>query len=425
MEKDYTAENEQFTQACASYGWLNILRAFTPLVGAIDYIGTRKEKRLDICPDSKCSGHQLWKSKGNFELFKDADEHGAGYCYKCQKRYSGMDSVMNFNGWDFPSAKKEIKQLIGFENDPNYKPSERKVTQYVPKGPSQSELLEAKQNRKAMNTTWSEALYLNDERALPVAKYFAKRGITSLQTLMKGNVKFHPCMPFYIPLSHSSEDVNEEDKMEREHLLKYCQAHPSFKEFRYRDGEPTMANMGNHPCILIMVRTHDGQARRIHRIFIDNDGNKASFHLAGFEVKKMMPGGYGLEVTGCYCHIDPPSEVVGIGEGLETVLAVKQVTDMPMDCTINAGGLKNYIPKFGTKLVFIFEDKDLSKTGELAAIDAEKRLIEEFGVAVIRLTPPIELNGRKSIDWLDVLNELGESGFPEIAKKWREFSKVA
>ncbi len=133
----------------------------------------------------------------------------------------------------------------------------------------------------------------------------------------------------------------------------------------------------------------------------------------------MMPGGHGLEVTGCSCYIDPPSKVRGVAEGLETVLAVKQVTKMPMDCTINAEGLKNYVPPKGTKYIYIFEDKDRSKTGEIVAKAVEERLVAE-GYGVIRLTPPLALGESKSVDWLDVLERLGPSGFPQVAKQCEE-----
>ncbi|MFC5079622.1 hypothetical protein VTH8203_00857 [Vibrio thalassae] len=423
QNKDYSAVNEQFRTACEAYGWLNILSEMTPLEGAVKYVGTTNSRRFDVCPDAKCSGHKVkgrgTGKAGNFALFKD--ESGAGYCFKCRQKHSPMDTIMLFKGWDFATAAKEVKHHIGFTIDPHYKPAPVKTR--IPRGPSTREIALADKNRKAMNRVWLESLPLDDPKALPVAKYFAKRGITKLHSLMKGDVKMHPALPFYLPIWHSSEDEDELDKENRLWLIDYCKNHPSFEKFYIKDGEPSSAHMGFHPAIVALVRTPEGKAQRVHRIFLDNDGNKASFSKEGFEVKKMMSGGYGLEVNGCSCHIDPPQEVVGIGEGLETVLAVKQVTGMPMDCTINAGLMKDYVPRKGTKLVFIFEDKDRSKTGEIVAMELEERLLQQ-GIAVIRLSPPIELGDAKSKDWLDVLNQLGPEGFPEVAKQWSEFSKV-
>lgn len=416
MNKDFQARNDQFNAAVAQYGWFRILKELTPLDGAVDYIGTKNSKRLDICPSYSCSEHQLWNNKGNFELF---DESGAGYCYKCRNRFSPFDIIMEFNKISFADAKRQIENHIGFRVDPNFKPTVIPSKPITPKAPTKSEIAAAKRQRQAMNDLWEQAHHLDKEESLPAARYFAKRGIMHLGHALHNAVKCHTAMPFFIPIPHLNEDRSTEDTNERLKLIHYCQNHPQFVEFVYKNGSPVQANMGNHPCILLLVKTPKGEPRRIHRIYIDQLGNKACFSRDGFEVKRMMPGGHGLAINGCACYIDQPSLVRGVGEGLETVLAVKQVTDMPMDCAINAGMLKNYTPPPGTKYVYIFEDKDASGTGELMAKAAEERL-RGMGYYVLRLSPPIALANRKSVDWLDVLVELGESGFPLAAKSWRE-----
>ncbi|EGR4213907.1 hypothetical protein DDN60_15335 [Vibrio cholerae] len=417
---DFELRNQQFDEAVRTYGgWMKIIHEMTPLDGAIDFCGTKNSKRLDICPDYTCSEHQLWNKQGNFEMFKDGN--GSGYCYKCKNKFSPYDILCGFNRYDFRQAKKSVEHHIGFKVDPNFKPLTNVKKPVAPRLPSKEELDAADRNRRAMNTAWSKSFALNSDEALPVARYFASRGITRLHDAMMEQVRFHPGMPFYIPLTTSKDDRKDGDDVERRKLINYCQHHKSFVRFSVDkdSGEPYLANMGYHPCLLIMIRTPSGEPRRLHRIFIDHNGDKASFHNDGFEIKRMMSGGYGLDVHGCACFIDPPSIVRGVGEGLETVLAVKQVTGMPIDCAINAGGLKNYVPPKGTKFVYIFEDKDKSKTGEIAAKEAESRLLK-MGIAVLRETPPIPLGERKSVDWLDVLNELGAAGFPHAVMSWRD-----
>lgn len=433
MAKDYTQENEQFYDAIDRYGRDRILRQFTELTNAIDHLGDQSTIRFDMCPDRSCSGHQQSKGvkKGNFELFTDGSY--GGYCYKCaqlakgtssaKKAFSFFDIIMEFKGWNFADTCKEIRALINFKPDPNYVPTPSKVKKHkatVKRLPTAADKAKAQKRRTQMNTYWSEAFFLDDEWSLPAAKYFAKRGITKLHSLMRNQVKFHPAMPFYIPLPTSKSDKTEEDKQLRLNEIAYCKNHPSFAGFIMNGDEPTMANMGTHPCLLLLIRNKEGHARRLHRIFIDSEGNKASFHKAGYEIKKMMPGGYGMEIDGCSCYLDGPSPVRGAGEGLETVLAVKDVTGMPMDCTITAGGLAGYQPPAGTEVVYLWEDKDRSKTGQLVCKQAKERL-EKEGYTVHIMRVPIELNGEKTIDWLDVRNELGSEGFPEIAINWRQF----
>lgn len=432
MSRDYSAENAQFYDAVEAEGWLSILEKTTPLEGAIQYVGTKNSKRFDICPNHSCSEHKLWpktkggKPTGNFVLFDDANHTGAGYCHKCRTRFSRFDIIMSFNNCDFPAAANEVKHAIGFRPDPNYVPkanTKKNVGIAAPKEPTPSELEDSKRLIKKMNDAWEQSVFLNNDIALPAAKYFAKRGITTLHGMMKKEVKFHPAMPFFIPISHPSEDREPEDALAREKLISYCKNHWAFSGFIEKEIDnvraPVNANMGNHPCLLLMVRTKYGEPKRLHRIFLDKEGEKADFSKAGFEVKKMMPGGVGLEVTGCACYIDDVSPVVGVGEGFETVLAVKHVSQLPMDCSINAGGLGNYQPRDGVKFVIIFEDKDASKTGEREAKKLEERLLHE-GYSVVRLTPPMDLGSRKSVDWLDVLCEIGPYGFPEIVHRWRE-----
>ena len=427
-EKDFTSENQQFRDAIERFGWGRVLENFTALSRAITYANQPTVKRFDMCPLKSCSGHTLKSKsqKGNFALLPDFYKSGAGYCYKCGQGeglgyYSGFDIIMEFNNWTFAETCKEIRQFIDFQPDANYIPltkREIELKRAESAMPTKADLAKAEKRRAQMGTIWRESFPLNSEWALPAAKYFVKRGITRLDSLMRNQVKMHPALPFYIPLPSSEEGESEEDRKERLELLEYCSTHPSFVEYIYKDGEPVLANMGKHPCILLMVRTNRGEARRLHRIFIDENGDKASFHKAGHEVKKMMPGGYGMEIEGCSCYLDGPAPVRGIGEGLETVLAVKDVTSMPMDCCISAGGLNGYQPPVGTKVIFIWEDLDRSKTGENVAQSAKERL-ESEGYIVHRMVVPMKLNGAKTVDWLDVRNELGVEGFPEIALNWR------
>jgi hypothetical protein len=432
----YEAENAQFWDELNRFGWLEILRQATPLERGIDYCGTKNHKKYDICPDSRCSGHQLWKkdgknkgnkAEGNFVLSDDADVYGSGYCFKCKRHFKPVEILQEFNGFSKKEAFDEIRHIIGFKPDPNYTPkakkSKPKTASSMPRSPTQQEINDSKRLQKKMNDAWSQAVFLNDESALPAARYFASRGITSLYGAMKNEMKFHPAMPFYIPLCHPTENKCEEDEQDRFQMVDYCQTHEHFHSFIEKtvDGitAPIMANMGNHPCLLIMVRTKYGEPRRLHRIFLDKDGGKASFAKDGFEVKKMMPGGVGLDVTGCACYIDPVCNVVGVAEGMETVLAVKQFNQMPMDCTINAGGLAQYEPRDGVTHVVIWEDKDASKTGSIVSNQLRERLLQR-GIKVVICTPPIPIGNRKSVDWLDVLYEMGTQGFPEFAANWRQ-----
>lgn len=424
-------EKQQFYEAIRNFGWDRIITDLTHIKDGVDYIGTKNARRFDICPSYSCSSHQLSeKKRGNFTFFEDTFmDDGAGYCFKCKEKYYGINVVAESLKCSIGEAFDEIKHLINFKVDPNFVPrpkAERNNEPRAPKPPTEKELRQAKRNKNKMQKIWDECIPLNDPRALPAAKYFASRGITDVYGAMLGEVMYHEGLDYYIPIHHPEDNKDSLDEVQRLDLISYCMQHPSFDSFINKkvDGinAPIMANMGKHPCIILIIRTPTGEPRRLHRIFIDSEGGKANFYKAGFEVKKMMAGGVGLEIEGCSCFLDSPCSVVGVSEGFETSLAVKQGTQMPMDCTITAGGLKSYEPRLGVKFVFIFEDKDKSKTGENVAKALEERL-KARGYNVLRLIPPMDLNGRKTVDWLDVLNELGEGAFPEVATRWRELLK--
>jgi hypothetical protein len=92
-------------------------------------------------------------------------------------------------------------------------------------------------------------------------------------------------------------------------------------------------------------------------------------------------------------------DTIGICEGIETGLAIRSMTNIPVWACLTADLLsKVELPK-RIKKVRIYADNDLSQTGIRAAVKAYERLtLEERDVSI--LIPP--LIDKKSTDWLDV-----------------------
>ena len=108
--------------------------------------------------------------------------------------------------------------------------------------------------------------------------------------------------------------------------------------------------------------------------------------------------------TGAAIHLFPATDNIALGEGIETCLAIHQVLKIPIWSTLNAYGMKDIQLPSSVQRVSIWFDKDVSYTGEMAALALALRLIRE-GREVSIHEPPITIpnDGSKGVDWLDVL----------------------
>ena len=78
---------------------------------------------------------------------------------------------------------------------------------------------------------------------------------------------------------------------------------------------------------------------------------------------------------------------------------------------VNTYLMEQFVPPAGTKAVRIWADKDRSGGGRKAA-EALKVRLWEMGIRAQIKMPPMEIpDGKKSVDWNDVLIALGPLGF--------------
>lgn len=134
--------------------------------------------------------------------------------------------------------------------------------------------------------------------------------------------------------------------------------------------------------------------------------------------KKMMVVHKGA-TKGSAIRMFPATDTIALAEGIETCLAIHQAIKIPIWSTLNANGMKNIQLPDNINRVSIWFDKDISRTGEEAALILAKRLIIE-GKKVSIHEPPITIpDGEcKGVDWLDVLTEEAE-GFDAIVNSYK------
>ena len=103
--------------------------------------------------------------------------------------------------------------------------------------------------------------------------------------------------------------------------------------------------------------------------------------------------------------------MLALAEGPETALAVHLATGLPVWSCVNAYLLSQVAIPDRIKHVLIYADKDLSGTGQNAAIELHERLLHQKTLGAIRLPKANIPKDAKSIDWLDIWNHQGKKGF--------------
>ncbi len=144
-----------------------------------------------------------------------------------------------------------------------------------------------------------------------------------------------------------------------------------------------------HPAMLSRVIDSHGCVVNLHRTYLTESGQKAPVA----HVKKLMP----LPVAGAAVHI---GGIVGkklcFSEGIETALAVCQMTGMPVWATLGCMNLKAFegIPE-GVREVDIFADNDANFAGQSAAYQLANAL------SIRGLRVQVYVPQHEGFDWLD------------------------
>ncbi|MGZ3775310.1 MAG: DUF7146 domain-containing protein [Bdellovibrio sp.] len=154
--------------------------------------------------------------------------------------------------------------------------------------------------------------------------------------------------------------------------------------------------VGRFPAIVAKISDNKNNLIAIHRIYLDSEGNKASVREAKLALGKLKGGSIQLD--------DASGDSLNIAEGLETALAVRQITNQPTWSAISAGNLTRAEIPSHVKTVYIWADLDKSGTGEKAANELALRLHYQERRVYIKVPMQTLTENQKSIDWLDVLN---------------------
>ncbi|MBC8737270.1 zinc-binding protein [Paraburkholderia sp. UCT31] len=307
--------------------------------------------------------------KDGFRFFKDWQETGGGYCNSCLGKGSGFAMLAWVNNYSGADAVREVAQWYRGDS------SAPAVTYRPPPPPAKKK--DPAKARADLYRVWKDTRPLQGTAA---ELYLEKRGIWK-QNIPK-SLRFHRGLSYW-------DNEKKED-------------------------------MGTFPCLVAPMMNKDGTLIAIHRTYLTPEGNKAPFD----EVKKVMsPAG---DMPGCAIKLFPAGEVLGVAEGIETALAAHAIARIPVWSCYNTTLLAAVDIPDSVRHVVIWADLDrpAAKTGirggEQAANKLAKRL-ETAGKTYEILYPHRQIpDGKKGVDWLDVLVDDGLEGFPHEWRNWRE-----
>lgn len=341
-----------------SGGWSSVFSAFDGLAYAF-----RKGDKQQPCP---LTGNGRTK----FRFFRDADETGGAYHNDYGAMPDGIDVIAWYMNTGKNDAMNEIVRILGGDL--------RSVSEMEAKNALR------KQNMRSQNRITPEEAEKNKvvlsrikRGAQPIAgthaeAYLRSRGIQSDLSRLS-ELGFHPALKTY----------NEDEG---------C--------------------FITTPGMLAMVRDVNGKAVTMHRTFLDaNQPSKANLPKPKMLLKAIA------DVRGCSIQLDQPTDyrdgmkVLGVAEGIENALSVREATGCPMWVGISDRLMEMMKLPEDVGYVIIWADIEPSGAGLAAAERMKERLEKEGRVAIIR-HPEIP-EGVDKIDWNDVYMESGVNGFPQ------------
>jgi putative DNA primase/helicase len=172
---------------------------------------------------------------------------------------------------------------------------------------------------------------------------------------------------------------------------KTLRCHPSLAYFD-KSGTRSV-KVAEYPAMLACVQGADGHAVTLHRTYLAG-GHK----VCGRAAKKLLSAG----INGAAVRLQEAGAELSVAEGIETALAVRQRTAMPVWAATSASLLERWEPPLGVRLVVIWADLDRSGAGQAAANRLRDRLLAQ-GIQVAVHFPPGPIPaGHKGLDWADL-----------------------
>jgi putative DNA primase/helicase len=283
--------------------------------------------------------------KDRARCHNDFQGTGGVICNQCDGGANGFSVLMWANDWTFAEAIEAVKQHLGLSG--GQPPATRPSIQKIKLSPSKN----WDDERQRLKAVWDDTV--ND--AGRIIEYFKYRGLS-------------------IPVPST------------------LRLHPSLNYFH--QGPPV-----KYPCMIARI-TRGDESVGLHRTWLDPDGQGKAPCSQPRKTWKCVES-----MTGGAIQLYPLEEgkPLVIAEGVETALAIREMTGFPVWSAISSRMLEKVEVPAIVEAVLIGADKDKSKTGQRAAEKLANRLTQEGREVQIALPFGDVPENHKSIDWLDEL----------------------
>ena len=349
--------------------WPEIFCAISPSLATV----ARAEKFKHVNCVFKHGGKKDLRMAKGGEFGNAYLESGTTVC-SCGIR-DGFQSLMDAESWSFSETVRKIAAELGIEGE--LSPEDAEASQ---KRHEEFKKKEAARNRKkdkwireTLNAIAQETVSIHESVAEPGRAFFRDtRGLNP--DLLDGRfVRFHPALEVY-------ENNEVVDKV---------------------------------PAIVCSVYACDGTPITLHITRLTPKGRKhPRWGRWIFPVASCLEGHKGRVIPA----MKPDCRILGISEGLESGLAAAEGFGVQTWPLIAERNVRSFTPPGWCEVLIVFQDKDLSGTGEAATQDLVARLkaISWPGV-VLAYEPNAPIpEGKKGIDWNDFKQEYGLEAFPKV-----------
>lgn len=377
--------------------WVEILNALAPeLSEAVRSIGSTKH--------FSCPVHG-GENGDAFRMFDDAAETGGGVCNSCGTSRNGVSLLIWLRGWHHDQAIDEVAKVLGL--------SDVEVKRGRPRKSSSPSTASAKSSKPPKAAKSSEEIAL--ARTKIVSRFREAQPDTGR---IAAYLEFRGLDLSLVPVPTTLKLINSLDY------------YP----------EPGQPPDGSYPAMIAQVQHPSLGVVALHRTYLapipssSDDPDNQSNYPGKADVpspKKLSTPIYDGATMGGAVRLyslesakdHPNAGCLSLTEGIETALAVRQATSMPVWSCVSAAGLAAVELPAAATTVHIWADP--GQAGQDAAREAAQRFTSEGRTAYI-LTPTPELSGRAddSGDWLDVLNHSGAEAIAAALAAVQPFSSA-
>jgi len=322
--------------------WLTVVETYSPMLSGTLQLGHKGQP----CPI--CGGNDRFNYDKNF------NENGLVWCRGGGCGLNGKDTLtllQMVNGWDFKEILAELASYLGIETsyvgDKTFEVGSDDVLYSTYKG------YHPKYDSSVLKVSRAKGTFTGTQVDFSKKEENSDKKFDNIMKIINGCVPTHKRLSHYLE-TRGLQHQHPETIMFHPALFHSC----ADNEVRFE------------PAMVCVIQDPDGDIVSLQRIFLDPHSYDKSEHSPQ---KMLMPSV--TNIGGSSVRLGDPKDTLNVAEGIETALAIQELTKVPTWATITAGGMKSLQVPVYTKCIKIWADND--EAGVDAAQHLANRLTKE------------------------------------------------